>query len=292
MFERNEFMSLPDKRSLFLRVFSPVMAKNEEKELKGVVLVIHGLGEHSGLYKELAAKICEEGLLCAAFDLQGHGRTAKSGEPERGDALSFDSLILDTLYMMTNILDILGLAHKQNASLGVIGQGFGANLACFASSYLNRLSPPLFLSSPYFKLKMKQTSWEDQIKDKIKALLPYPLMPVGEKGEGEEDPLRFSMMTPRLAHVVQKATYDQTLIPVIQNIKAQVIVTVGLLDETTDLDFTKSMIPHLTHPASRFYAVEEGRHSPLENEESPKNQFFVRVSDWLKILKTDIPSFK
>ena len=47
---------------------------------KGVVLFVHGMGSHSGVYKNLAEKVCEEGYAVYTYDLLGHGKSVSEGE--------------------------------------------------------------------------------------------------------------------------------------------------------------------------------------------------------------------
>jgi alpha-beta hydrolase superfamily lysophospholipase len=42
---------------------------------RAVVLLVHGLGEHSGRHAALAGRLREAGFSTAAFDLRGHGRS-------------------------------------------------------------------------------------------------------------------------------------------------------------------------------------------------------------------------
>ncbi|NCV40568.1 MAG: alpha/beta hydrolase, partial [Betaproteobacteria bacterium] len=43
---------------------------------RGVVLLVHGLGEHMGRYSETAHFLQEEGWICIGYDHLGHGRSA------------------------------------------------------------------------------------------------------------------------------------------------------------------------------------------------------------------------
>ncbi|MEE9420582.1 MAG: alpha/beta hydrolase [Desulfatiglandaceae bacterium] len=40
---------------------------------RGVICLVHGLGEHSGRYNHLAAFLNASGYVLLAFDLRGHG---------------------------------------------------------------------------------------------------------------------------------------------------------------------------------------------------------------------------
>jgi alpha-beta hydrolase superfamily lysophospholipase len=50
-----------------------------EQAPKGVVMLVHGLAEHSGRYDRLAKALTTAGLSVFALDLRGHGQTAKNG---------------------------------------------------------------------------------------------------------------------------------------------------------------------------------------------------------------------
>jgi alpha-beta hydrolase superfamily lysophospholipase len=58
---------------------------------KGVVALVHGIGEHSGRYLHMAEAYCQAGYGMLAFDLPGHGRS----EGKRGHA-SY-ALIMDQI---------------------------------------------------------------------------------------------------------------------------------------------------------------------------------------------------
>src|SRR5690606_3134727 len=47
----------------------------EAVPLRAVVVLVHGLGEHSGRYRETAAELARGGFATLGYDLQGHGRS-------------------------------------------------------------------------------------------------------------------------------------------------------------------------------------------------------------------------
>jgi alpha-beta hydrolase superfamily lysophospholipase len=62
-----------------------------EGEVRGVVCLVHGLGEHSGRYAHVGVALCRAGYALAGFDLRGHG---KSGGP-RGHTPSYEAYLDD-----------------------------------------------------------------------------------------------------------------------------------------------------------------------------------------------------
>jgi alpha-beta hydrolase superfamily lysophospholipase len=63
-----------------------------EQELKGVISLVHGLGEHSGRYAHWADLLNQAGYSVLSYDLRGHG---KSGG-QRGHISSFNDFLNDT----------------------------------------------------------------------------------------------------------------------------------------------------------------------------------------------------
>ncbi len=47
--------------------------RSEAKDKRGIVLISHGLGEHSGRYRHVAAALTEVGFVCYGIDHLGHG---------------------------------------------------------------------------------------------------------------------------------------------------------------------------------------------------------------------------
>jgi alpha-beta hydrolase superfamily lysophospholipase len=62
----------------------------EAEASRGVVGIVHGLGEHSGRYEHVAAALTRVGYTVLAFDLPGHGRS-----PGRRGHASFAGLLSD-----------------------------------------------------------------------------------------------------------------------------------------------------------------------------------------------------
>lgn len=59
--------------------------------IRGVVLVAHGLGEHSNRYAHLAARLCERDLAAYALDHRGHGLSGG----KKGHVIRFNDYLAD-----------------------------------------------------------------------------------------------------------------------------------------------------------------------------------------------------
>lgn len=82
--DTSDFLSTDGLR-LFTRRWTP------DGGAQAVVVLVHGMHEHSGRYAYLASKLMEAGLEVSAFDLRGHGQS----DGERGFVESLDELVAD-----------------------------------------------------------------------------------------------------------------------------------------------------------------------------------------------------
>ncbi len=127
-----------DNLKLFYQYWEP------EKPPRGVVSLVHGLGEHSGRYVDFAARFNQADFAVTAFDLRGHGKS----EGLRGHLPSFDAYMEDISTFLDETFDrfplqpvflyghslggvlVLNYALRKHSNLaGVVASGPGLNSA-------------------------------------------------------------------------------------------------------------------------------------------------------------------
>lgn len=97
---------------------------DEVDDARGVVLIIHGMSEHSKRYDSFAKFLNQHGYLVFGFDLRAHGKTSKSVD----DLGKYDGdLFLDSVY------DAIFFSHLLNEKfpdlpLLIFGHSFGSFL--------------------------------------------------------------------------------------------------------------------------------------------------------------------
>ncbi|MEN9538042.1 MAG: hypothetical protein RLZZ126_277 [Pseudomonadota bacterium] len=110
------------------------------QKLRGVVLIVHGLGEHAGRYHHVAQRLNEWGFAVRGYDLHGHGESggARGGMPT-------DTRMLDDL---ADILDSTRRQLTPSTPVIVLGHSMGGLIAA-RFVQLNKLPVEgLVLSSP------------------------------------------------------------------------------------------------------------------------------------------------
>jgi len=108
--------------------------------LRGVVLLVHGLGEHAGRYDHLAGQLNDWGFAVRGYDQYGHG---ESGGPRGG--LPTDTRLLDDL---ADIVDSTRSRMGPHTPLILLGHSLGGLVAARFVALGLRPVQALVLSSP------------------------------------------------------------------------------------------------------------------------------------------------
>jgi len=138
--EREELDLLaPDGQRLFACEWRAVT----ETPRRGVVCIVHGMGEHSGRFGHVAAAFAAAGYAVLAHDQRGHGRTAG----KRGHTPSYEALLDDVGLL-------LHLAEQRYPGLPrfLYGHSMGGNVVL---GFTLRKQPPLagvIATSPWLTL--------------------------------------------------------------------------------------------------------------------------------------------
>jgi acylglycerol lipase len=128
---------------LFIRVTSPA------NQSRGVVVVTHGLGEHSGRYGHVAEALMARGLGVVRWDLRGHGRS--SGD--RGDAEAYDVLIDD-------LEAVCAAFREEGKPLFLFAHSMGGQVAL---RFLQERQPDCagaVIASPWLRLAFNPPWWK------------------------------------------------------------------------------------------------------------------------------------
>ena len=87
------------------------------KALRGVIILVHGLGEHAGRYDHVANKLNSWGFAVRGFDQYGHGESAGP----RGGLPTDNRLLVD----LTDIVDSTRARMNPKTPLILLGHSMG-----------------------------------------------------------------------------------------------------------------------------------------------------------------------
>jgi alpha-beta hydrolase superfamily lysophospholipase len=174
---------------------------------RAVVVLVHGIAEHSGRYERTGSLFADAGLLVRSFDLIGFGA---SGGP-RGD-------ITDWALYFDQIEHHMAWAREQGVQVVLMGHSMGGNLA--AGYVLSGRPAPdlLVLSAPALG---GGAGWQRALAGVFSKIAPS--IPIANSLKGEQlsrdpavgeayfsDPLVYPKTTPRLGAALFAAMTDVT----------------------------------------------------------------------------------
>ena len=267
-----EWLAMPDGQRLFLRDWPLPQAR-------GAILIVHGLGEHSGRYQRMAQWFNQRGYAVRGYDQRGHGRT-----PGRRGALRHGDDLLEDLACVYNDY----ASASPHAPL-LLGHSMGG-LVALRTVLDGRIAPPaLLLSSPALR------SWESPrmiaLARRLSRLTPnLPLrngLDFDQLSHDREvvaayrqDPLRHGWITPRLADfifrdgarcIADAATLSQPTLLLVAD-------SDGIVDPAGSRTFARKAASsgQLT---TRFFST---LYHELFNEAEPRrSQVLMQLADWL-----------
>ena len=130
--EETGYFSSFDGTGIFYRAWN--------KKSKHCLIIVHGIGEHSGRYYDLIHELIELPLSVYTFDLRGHGRS----EGRRVYVDRFDDFIKDLIELRSFILK-----RNPGCSFSLLGQSLGGLISTSAVLYQQDLWKSLILLSPF-----------------------------------------------------------------------------------------------------------------------------------------------
>ncbi len=132
------------------------------QRLRGVVLLVHGLGEHAGRYDELARQLNSWGFAVRGYDQYGHG---ESGGVRGG--LPSDSRLVDDL---ADVLSSTRARMQRGTPLILLGHSMGGLVAARLVAQGQAPVDGLVLSSP--ALDAGLSAWRRLLVNVLPAIAP------------------------------------------------------------------------------------------------------------------------
>lgn len=250
------------------------------KAIRGVVVVVHGFGEHSGRYaKYIVPMLLDLGLSVVQYDNIGHG---KSGG-KRGHCPSYDAL-LDILNQMVKKAQ----EHYPNLPLFLYGHSMGGNLVL---NYALRFTTPIegiIASSPYLRLAFRPPFWKMALGKLLLRIFPSITMPSGldpngisripgEVADYKSDPLVHDKVSPTYSFPVMDA--GEWAIAHAHQLKVETLLMHGTADPIIDYRGTEDFYQNTKKAELKRF---EGGYHELHHDEC-QDEMLAVVRNWLKL---------
>lgn len=176
---------------------------------RAVVVVCHGLGEHSGRYEELARDFARAGLSTYALDHRGHGRS----DGRRGHVRRFAHYVHDLEKFRRRVVGAVG----STLPLVFLGHSLGGLILIrYLQEYPGVGARGAVLSAPLLGFAVEVPRWKDGLARLLLYVSPALPMSTGLDPKHlshdpqvvaayERDPLVHDRITPRLYSEIQSA---------------------------------------------------------------------------------------
>lgn len=172
-------------------------------EPKGLLVITHGLGEHSECYNHFANQLNQQNWNVLAWDLRGHGRS----EGQRGYVDSFSEFEKDLKVFTNHINDKYG---KKDLPKVLFGHSMGGLITLkYIVAYGSQDLKAIVLSSPALGVNVKISELKSKMADFANEWLPRVTMgnEINDSNLHRDpellafypkDPLRHDKISPRL----------------------------------------------------------------------------------------------
>ncbi|MBC8262779.1 MAG: lysophospholipase [Anaerolineales bacterium] len=249
-----------------------------ETEPKGVICLVHGLGEHNGRYAHLAAFLNQAGYALLTFDLRGHGKS----EGPRGHAPSYEALLDDIAHLLEE-----AAARYPDRPCFLYGHSLGGNLVI---GYALRRRPQLagvIATGPFLRAAFEPPAWKLSL-----ARIMYSLWPTLSLSNGLD-----RQALSRDPEVVRAYNNDPLVHDRLSARLGMDMLQSGLQSLERAAEFPLPLLlmhgsdDHITSPqASREFAAQAGERCTLKiwdsfyheiHNEPEREQVFEHLSEWL-----------
>ena len=135
----------------------------QPKTVKAVVIIIHGMGEHSGRYQQVAKKLTDNNFGVIAFDQFGHGKT--SGK--KGHNPGFDTILESITKLINKATTVF-----ENVPMFLYGHSMGGNAVINYTLRKNNNLSGIIATSPMLKLAFDPPAWKLKVGQIMQKIIP------------------------------------------------------------------------------------------------------------------------
>jgi alpha-beta hydrolase superfamily lysophospholipase len=240
---------------LFFRQWTPV------SQSRGTIVLLHGLGEHSGRYVHVGDFFVQAGFSVFAFDWQGHGWS--DGRP------TFIKRYRDYLDNLES-----AIAHLNRPEpLILFGHSLGGQLLLAYAQFGKNPATGYIAASPWLSLSRPPSIWLEGIARALNVVFPACRFStgIGPGDTSRDQALLDSFPDLDKSHpFVTVRTYFEVVgmsrkLMAHPSANAPILLTHGLVDSVTSIEATRAYFEKLEAPAKAFISYPEARHE-LHND--------------------------
>ncbi|OFX27316.1 MAG: hypothetical protein A2033_10895 [Bacteroidetes bacterium GWA2_31_9] len=245
---------------------------------KAVLILIHGIGEHSGRYNYLASRFVSSGINVVSIDYRGHGLA----EGKRGHINSYSELLNDIDSLFNQIP-----FYYQNIPKILYGHSMGGNIALNYAMRHNHSIKLIVATSPWIGLYKKTPAWLMFFAKMMNKIYPSYTQKVTFRSselthdssvleKHKQDNLNHGLISPRMFFEMTDAGIYLLLNS--EKLKIKTLLLHGTLDSITSFKSTEEFY----NKTSKYSTLKlwDGMFHELHNE-TEKDVVIDYIIDWI-----------
>ena len=272
-----ETVTALDGLPLFCRKWEPA------DKAAGTVIIVHGLGEHSGRYVHVGAYLARAGFRTIAYDQRGHGRSG--GRPMHVDR--YDAL--------ANDLEFIVNRFRQGPTF-LFGHSFGGQVVLWSAQHIQLAVNGLIVSAPWLALGRQPPRWQAIVAKMLNGPFPAFRFPTGinskqlSRDQAELDALDdldlvHSFVTVRTYFRAEEAAAAILRVPVMNY---PILYAHGDADEVTSHEIARDYFTRL-QASSKLIKIYPGMRHELHND-TGREQVLADYVEWMRsFIRTGSP---
>ena len=135
----------------------------QPKTVKAIIVIVHGMGEHSGRYQHVAKKLTDNNFGVIAFDHFGHGKT----EGKRGHNPGFDTVLESITKLISKAKSVFG-----DKPMFLYGHSMGGNAVVNYTLRKEHSLAGTIATSPMLKLAFTPPAWKISLGKIMQKIAP------------------------------------------------------------------------------------------------------------------------
>jgi len=260
------------KTNFFGQYWQPEIAK-------AVIVIIHGMGEHSGRYEHVAKKLTDNNFGVIAFDHFGHGKT----EGKRGHNPNYNAVLESVSKLIEKAQTVFG-----EKPIFLYGHSMGGNTVI---NYVLRKENNLagvVATSPMLKLAFQPPAWKLSIGKLMQKIAPSITLPseldtshISRVQEEVNNYINDSLIHDKISPNFSLSFFDAAdwAIENASSLKTPMFLLHGTGDKIIDYKGTESFANNTDKATLKLY--KDGYHE-LHNDLC-KEEMLQDVVNWLKL---------
>ena len=248
-------------------------------EVRGVVCLVHGIGEHVGRYPHVAAAFNQAGYVMIGVDQRGHGRS----EGPRGHTPSYDTFLDDIDVQLAE-----AAGRHPGKPLFLYGHSLGGNFVLFYSLRRKPRLAGVIASAPSLRLAFKPPAWKTTMGRLLYNLMPAFSMPSGLETAAlshdlsvvdayVHDPLVHNRVSARLG--IGMIDVGEWILAHASEFSLPLLVFIGSQDRLTSADASREFAAKV--PGDCTFKLWDGLYHETHNEPQ-KAEVLGFMIQWIK----------